>query len=89
MKSKPLYTSDTATFTPVYADGVRETDMVRLIADDGRAITNGELVGTCFDVKANSVSNWTDCDLPEPIDTDDEATESDYIDALNDLGVEV
>lgn len=59
---------------------------------EGKWLYNGE---TCSDRvylgKNAGASVWTEVDeYIEPSDeTDDEATESDYIDALQDLGVEV
>lgn len=54
------------TITPVQPseDGFR-TDYVRLIADDGKAITDGEIVACCIDVRADDAGGWTDCDGPE------------------------
>lgn len=44
--------------------------------------------GFTYKLKADTLT-WELVELPEPIDTDDEATEADYIEALQDLGVEV
>lgn len=44
--------------------------------------------GFTYKLRADTLE-WELVELPETIDTDDEATESDYIDALQDLGVEV
>jgi len=44
--------------------------------------------GYKYRLKADTLT-WELVELPEPSDTDDDATESDYIDALQDLGVEV
>lgn len=53
-------------------------------------IHNRPIPQTGFDYKLKADTlTWELVELPEPIDTDDEATESDYIDALQDLGVEV
>lgn len=58
---------------------------------DGKWLYNGE---TCSDKvylgKNADASAWTEVDeYIEPSDDDDEATESDYITALQDLGVDV
>lgn len=42
--------------------------------------------GFTYKLRADTLE-WELVELPEPLDTDDEATESDYIDALQDLGV--
>lgn len=44
--------------------------------------------GYTYKLKADTLT-WELVELPEPSEQDDEATESDYIDALQDLGVEV
>lgn len=44
--------------------------------------------GFDYKLKADTLT-WELVELPPIDDTDDEATESDYIEALNDLGVEV
>ena len=44
--------------------------------------------GFDYKLKADTLE-WELVELPEPSDTDDEATESDYIEALQDLGVDV
>ena len=68
-----LCTGGGMSFAPVQKDGSIESDYVRLVADDGYAITNGEDVVTVIDVPKRDVQNWTDCDLPPiPIDTDPE-----------------
>ena len=37
----------------------------RLIAEEGKAITNGEIITQVIDVK--SYAGWKDCDLPEEL----------------------
>lgn len=44
--------------------------------------------GFTYKLKADTLT-WELAELPPIDDTDDDATESDYIDALNDLGVDV
>lgn len=59
---------------------------------EGKWLYNGE---TCSDKvflgKNADASAWTEVDeyIEPSTDTDEDATESDYIEALNDLGVEV
>ena len=40
------------------------TTKLRLVADEGRAITNGSVVVSSLDT--DSADGWMDCDLPEP-----------------------
>ena len=43
----------------------------RLIAEEGKAITNGEQIVTVIDViHRKDCENWTDCDLPEEENTE-------------------
>lgn len=44
--------------------------------------------GFTYKLKADTLT-WEQVELPEPSSDDDEATESDYITALQDLGVDV
>lgn len=64
------------------------TEMVRLVADDGKALTkDGENFTACTDVE--SAEGWQEVDVNEdgePIEND-EATAEDYQSALEDLGV--
>lgn len=45
-------------------------------------------IGFDYKLKADTLE-WELVELPKPSDTDTDATEQDYIEALNDLGVEV
>lgn len=69
MVEKQLYTSDSVYLTERKIGNL--SDFIRLIADDGKAITNGETVTVCVDVLKENVPLWTDCDLreyePEPL----------------------
>ena len=65
MKQLTLYTGNGVSLSPMYAEGRTESKYVRLIADDGKAITNGETVSVCVDVLKENAFLWTDCDLPE------------------------
>lgn len=84
MKTITLYTGNGASLSP-NPTGRTESDYVRLVADDGKMLTNGLNSAYCIDVHKSNVSDW----IEVSDDTDDEATESDYIEALNDLGVDV
>ena len=85
MIQKPLYTGNGVSLSPVWAEGRTESRYVRLIADEDRAITNGETVTVCVDVLKSDVDKWVDCELPP--EESKEATEADYQDALRDMGV--
>lgn len=68
------------------------TEAVRLIADEGKALTkDGENLTTCVDT--DTAEGWYEVDAPEeeqpeePQIDPDEATTEDYIEALKELGV--
>lgn len=50
------------TVSPVKPDG-EYTEMCRLIADEGKALTNGEEVASCVDVE--TVDGWNEIDAAE------------------------
>ena len=60
-------------------------ERVLLTAAEGKALTNdgGVTVWNCIAV--DSADGWTEIDAPAP--EDDDATEADYLAALNELGV--
>lgn len=67
------------TVSPVKPDG-EYTEMYRLVADEGKVLANGEIETTCTDVE--SVDGWEEVDA-----TEGDATEVDYQNALEELGV--
>ena len=70
------------TVSPVRPEGEYEP-MYRLVADEGMALTkDGENLTSCADVE--SVEGWY-----EVAEETEEATEQDYIHALNEMGVDV
>ena len=68
------------TVSPVKPDG-EYTELFRLASDEGMVLTDGKQYVSCVDTDAPYA--WT-----EVVDTEtDEATEADYLNALNELGV--
>ena len=61
--------------------------MKRLEADVGKSLTDGDIVCGVIDVPAAEVDKWYEIEATPDVDTDPEATEADYIAALNELGV--
>ena len=68
MKRKTLYRylreDGGYTVSPVKPEGTAYTKRYRLIADEGKAITNGDIVTEVIDVQ--SYKGWADCEKPEP-----------------------
>lgn len=77
MTTITLYTGSGVSLSPVYVEGRRESAYVRLVAEDGKALKNGEIVTGCVDVLASDVSNWTEIEAPpdDPDIDDGEALE--------------
>lgn len=81
MTEMKLYTGGGASLSPFQREGSIESDYVRMVADDGYAITNGEDVTVVIDVLKTDAVNWSDCALPpappepEPEIDDSEALE--------------
>lgn len=71
-----LYKGAGASVTTVYTEGRVESGYFRLIADEGRAITDGTRIVTVVDT--DTPYDWTDCDA----DTDDELTAEEALDIL-------
>ena len=74
MIRKMLYKSERAgggyTVSPVKPEGHYQVRW-RLIAEEGRAITNGEITVTVIDVQhRKDCEAWQDCDLPEELKTE-------------------
>ena len=42
------------------------TEMYRLIADEGKALTNGDIITSCVDVE--NIEGWTEIDEPKDIE---------------------
>lgn len=64
------------------------TELLRLVADEGMALTDGNTVTTCIDTE--DVTVWEEVEMPSGmfIPTDpDEATDADYQSALREMGV--
>ena len=68
----------------ILGDGT-EIDYVRLTADEGKVLTDGTSEWNCVDVLPEEVDKWSEIDAP--VLEDEDATEADYLAALNELGV--
>ena len=49
--------------SPVKIAGATYTPMYRLIADEGKALTNGKQVVSVIDIQIDDKDKWTDCDV--------------------------
>lgn len=63
---------------------VEYTELVRLVADEGMVLTNGEIITGCTDTDDQSA--WYEV---EDTESEEQATEADYQDALREMGVDV
>lgn len=71
----------TVIITPNKRNETDTPSRARLVADEGAILTNGTAETEVVDVMLDEVELW------QEIDSADEATEADYINALEDLGV--
>lgn len=69
------------TITPNRRNETDTPSRMRLIADENCTLTNGTTETPAVDVMLDEVDKW------QEIGSADEATEADYISALEDLGV--
>ena len=76
MRQITLYTGDGVSLSPQNGEGRTVSQYTRLIADDGKAITNGSIVMTCIDVPSAEIVNWSDCDLSA---ADDEISDTEAL----------
>lgn len=60
-----LYTGAGVSLSPIKTDERKLSPYVRLIAEDGKAITDGAVITTCKDVLETDVPKWTDCEVEE------------------------
>lgn len=86
MRKEILYTGEKVYFSIHQSAGMVESDFIRLTAEEGKAITNGEDITTTADVPKEYLDKWTDCEKPV---YEELATEADYQVALRDMGVDV
>lgn len=79
MMQMVLYTGNGASLTPIAAEGRDTSVYVRLVADDGKVLQNGDTVTQCIDVLAKDVGNWIEIDEPEP---EEESTAEEVLNIL-------
>lgn len=72
------------TITPIPQENI-EPSKIRLVADEGMVLTNGELTTTVIDV--DSAEEWTEIEAPIDWESLEGLKESDYIEVLVELGV--
>lgn len=64
MVQKQLYTTEAAYLSEHPSENCTISPFVRLIAEEGKAITNGETVTVCADVLKVDAALWNDCEMP-------------------------
>lgn len=75
------------TVTPVQREASDPVYKMRLIAEDGKILTDGASETPCTDCTLEDVDKWYEKDEPSPA-PEEEATADDYEAALERLGVE-
>lgn len=76
----------TETILYKYGNGTTE-QKIRIRSDDGKVLTNDNGKTVWYSIDVDTVDGWEEIADTNPMDTDTEATESDYTDALTTLGV--
>ena len=76
----------TETILYKYGNGTTE-EKIRIRSDDGKVLTNDNGKTVWYSIDVDTVDGWEE--ITDTNQMDEDATESDYIDALQDLGVEV
>lgn len=71
----------TVVITPNKRNETDAPSRARLVADEGATLVKGDVETEIVDVMLDEVDKWTE------VNGDNEATESDYINALEELGV--
>ena len=79
MTTVTLYTGGGVSFSPLSGEGRTVSACVRLVADEGRGITDGQRVLFVADVRKEEAGSWYDCDAPEEPETDPTAEEASEI----------
>ena len=90
MQEIPLYRysrPDGGTTVSTIKPDSEYSELVRLVADDGMALTDGNSVTICVDTE--NAEAWTEIPNPGENYDPDEATDADYQAALRDMGVQV
>ena len=74
----------TETILYKYGNGTTE-EKIRIRSDDGKVLTNDNGKTVWYSIDVDSTDGWEE--ITDTNQMDDDATESDYITALQDLGV--
>ncbi len=53
------------TVTPIKRSDTDTVHKIRLIADEGKALTDGENITTVIDVAISDINNWQEIDEPQ------------------------
>lgn len=67
----PLYTGNGVSLSPINAEGRTLSQYVRIVADEGKAITNGRVVCNAKDILISDLDKWQDCESVESDDLED------------------
>ena len=74
----------TETILYKYGNGTTE-EKIRIRSDDGKVLTNDNGKTVWYSIDVDTVDGWEE--IADTNQIDEDATEADYIDALQDLGV--
>lgn len=74
-----LYTGGGVSLSPVPGEGRIESEYVRLVADEGMVVSDGETFTECIDIRSSDVSKWSETDPPDPDPDVDDAEAFQYL----------
>lgn len=71
MITKTLYSGKGFSYSPTLTADAKPTGLVRLIADDAKALTDGIVITDCIDIPVADIIKWSEVvKPPEPIPLD-------------------
>lgn len=59
-----ILNDDGETYTPAIPPNSQYTTLLRLVADEGKAVTNGTIVAGVIDIETDDLPNWSEVDAP-------------------------
>lgn len=65
MTQLTLYKGEGISLSPQYAEGRVPSDYIRIIADEGKALSDGERITDCVDIKLSELNKWYEIETPQ------------------------
>lgn len=78
MKQVTLYTGGGVSLSPIYKEGRTISNYVRIVADNGKVLTDGEYIVYSVDVLSADINKWEEIDEP----TEEEPTAEELLNII-------